>query len=166
MTLNSDDKYEVLFVQQPDSKFGRIEIRNIDGAILSTHYKFNLIDASGSVIDTPKISTLNQSCLISSLKLRGITEGFYLSEIELKNKEISRHVFSSNINNVRHKKTKKEKMFTATGDKLAYHLPIIEKYAKTGYGSIIRATMTLHQKCSSRCPYCSTMFRKRRQHKS
>lgn len=52
-----------------------------------------------------------------------------------------------------------EQTYTATGDKLAWHWPIFRKYRETGFGSIIRATMTLHQACTSRCHYCSTINR-------
>ena len=53
-----------------------------------------------------------------------------------------------------------EHSFTSTGSKLDYHWPIFQKFQDTGFGSIIRATLTLHQKCSSKCPYCSTINRK------
>ena len=53
-----------------------------------------------------------------------------------------------------------EHSFTSTGSKLDYHWPIFKKLQDTGYGSIIRATLTLHQRCSSKCPYCSTINRK------
>lgn len=52
-----------------------------------------------------------------------------------------------------------EQSYTATGSKLAYHWPIFQKYRETGYGSIIRATCTFHQSCSSHCSYCSTINR-------
>ena len=53
-----------------------------------------------------------------------------------------------------------EHSFTSTGSKLDYHWPIFKKLQDTGFGSIIRATLTLHQRCSSKCPYCSTINRK------
>ena len=62
---------------------------------------------------------------------------------------------------IRHERTISEDSFTATGAKLAHHAPIFEKYRATGYGSIIRATMTLHQVCASSCQYCSTILRNR-----
>jgi hypothetical protein len=60
---------------------------------------------------------------------------------------------------ITHILTGKEKSFTATGDKLHFHWPIFQKFKDTGYGSIIRATMTNHQVCSSKCEYCSTIAR-------
>lgn len=60
-----------------------------------------------------------------------------------------------------HTETKQENSFTATGRKLAYHWPVFAKFRDTGYGSILRATMTNHQLCSSHCHYCSTVFRKK-----
>jgi organic radical activating enzyme len=61
--------------------------------------------------------------------------------------------------NILHSETYSEKSYTSTGEKLDYHWPIFKKYSETGYGSIIRATVTNHQKCSSRCSYCSTIHR-------
>jgi hypothetical protein len=63
---------------------------------------------------------------------------------------------------VRHVTTSTERSFTATGDKLDHHWPIFQKYKETGYGSIIRATMTLHQVCASHCHFCSTISRNKR----
>lgn len=61
-----------------------------------------------------------------------------------------------------HKLTHSEQSFTSTGSKLAAHYPIFEKLRDTGHASIIRATMTLHQVCSSRCSYCSTSRRNKK----
>lgn len=61
-----------------------------------------------------------------------------------------------------HKLTVAEEAFTSTGSKLAAYWPIFAKLRETGYGSIIRATMTLHQVCSARCSYCSTSRRNKR----
>ncbi len=60
---------------------------------------------------------------------------------------------------IRHVLTKGEHTYTSTGKKLDFHWPIFKKLAETNYSSIIRATMTLHQRCSSKCPYCSTISR-------
>ena len=60
---------------------------------------------------------------------------------------------------VLHQNTRQENSYTATGAKLNHHWPIFKKLADTGYGSVIRATMTLHQRCSSRCAFCSTINR-------
>lgn len=61
-----------------------------------------------------------------------------------------------------HRLTVAEQAYTSTGAKLAAHQPIFDKLADTGYASIIRATMTLHQVCSARCSYCSTSRREKR----
>ena len=68
---------------------------------------------------------------------------------------------SGKADSVRHTLTTTESTFTATGAKLAHHAPIFKKFGETGYGSIIRATMTLHQRCASKCQYCSTILRNR-----
>jgi hypothetical protein len=65
-------------------------------------------------------------------------------------------------NEIRHIKTNQEASFTATGEKLMHHWPIFKKYRDTGHGSIIRATMTLHQVCASKCSYCSTIHRNKK----
>lgn len=161
MSPSKKDKYNAFFVKNIESDLGKIEIRLLSGELLTSHSFFNLLDNSGSVIDTPKISTKNADILISSIEYRGTTEGFNISEIELNTKQIIPHKYEARIATVRHLQTEKERYFTSTGDKLAYHYPIIRKYSDTGYGSIIRATMTLHQICSSHCPYCSTIFRKK-----
>ena len=59
---------------------------------------------------------------------------------------------------VLHNTTIKEKSYTSTGDKLDFHWPIFKKLQDTNYGSIINP-MTLHQVCSSRCSFCSTINR-------
>lgn len=60
---------------------------------------------------------------------------------------------------ITHAETRQEHSYTSTGSKLDHHWPIFKKLSETGYGSIIRATLTLHQKCSSRCAFCSTINR-------
>ena len=65
--------------------------------------------------------------------------------------------FSANLYRI-----KSEKSFTSTGAKLNAHWPIFHKLNETGFGSIIRATLTLHQVCSSRCQFCSTINRNKK----
>ena len=91
--------------------------------------------------------------LIESIKKKGITEGFILKDI--KDKKI-------NPENIIHKTLEKEINFTSTGDKLYFHWPIFEKLKDTNFSSIIRATLTLHQVCSSRCQFCSTINRNKK----
>lgn len=66
------------------------------------------------------------------------------------------------LNSINHSLTWQESTFTATGEKIQHHWPIFKKYKETGYGSIIRATMTNHQVCASRCRYCSTINRNKK----
>ena len=51
---------------------------------------------------------------------------------------------------------------TSIGEKLNFHWPIFWKLKETNYSSIIRATLTLHQVCASRCPFCSTINRNKK----
>lgn len=61
-----------------------------------------------------------------------------------------------------HQQTPAETNFTSTGAKLPFHWPVFKKLSATGYGSIIRATLTLHQVCASRCQFCSTINRNKK----
>lgn len=92
--------------------------------------------------------------LIKSINTKGPTEGFILDR--------SNNTHLIQPTDILHKKTKKETNFTSTGEKLNFHWPIFEKLKETGFGSIIRATLTLHQVCSSRCHFCSTLNRNKK----
>lgn len=124
---------------------------------------FNLLSDDGTVIDTPQISDVVAKFIFRNFDLRGPTESFNVFRSDLET-----GVFKAKAatlvapSDVRHTRTSEESSFTATGDKLDYHWPVFRKYQETGYGSIIRATLTLHQVCSSHCHYCSTISRNRR----
>ena len=90
----------------------------------------------------------------NSISKKGITEGFIIYEDDLNN--------NVKLTDIKHKLQKKEINFTSTGEKLDFHWPIFWKLKETNYSSIIRATLTLHQVCSSRCPFCSTINRNKK----
>ena len=123
-----------------------------------------VLNSNFESIGSEKITKSNIDLIIDTIKLKGITEGLFV--IKDANGNYEKKI--SNLNKkvtpqiVRHKLTNSETSFTATGEKLNAHWPIFEKYKNTGYGSIIRATMTLHQVCSSRCQFCSTIGRNKR----
>jgi hypothetical protein len=118
-------------------------------------------DCNGDFLKV-KISKANIHRVFNNVKIHGVSAGFYL-EHSSQGKQFPKSPQSiGNKPLVRHKKTKSETAFTSTGEKLNYHWPIFQKYRDTGYASIIRATMTLHQVCASSCAFCSTINRTRK----
>jgi hypothetical protein len=133
------------------------------GGHSAEHARFTLIDDEGALLDTPPIDERVARFILRHFDVRGDTESFtiYRSDLEA-DRLLTRAAPTVEPGDVVHTLTTTEQSFTATGAKLAAHWPIFEKHRDTGYGSIIRATMTLHQVCSSRCHYCSTIARNRR----
>ena len=81
--------------------------------------------------------------LIKNIHSKGPTEGFIVNKTD--------KTYGIEPSDILHQKTQKETNFTSTGEKLNFHWPVFKKLKETGFGSIIRATLTLHQVCSSRC---------------
>ena len=133
------------------------------GAHFAEHARFNLLDDDGTLLDTPPIDERVARFILDHFEARGDTESFtiYRSDLEA-GRLLERTAPRVEPRDIVHALTTTEHAFTATGAKLAAHWPIFQKYKETGHGSIIRATMTLHQVCSSRCHYCSTIARNRR----
>ena len=96
--------------------------------------------------------------VFDSVAKHGITTGFHIQ----KHRRKAPQLYPKNHSDIRYKKSNQEASFTSTGEKLDHHWPIFQKYRDTGYSSIIRATMTLHQVCASRCSFCSTINRTRK----
>lgn len=156
------DDYKILKKKIINSKNIKLRITHKYGAKnFAEHSKVLVLNQNHDILGNEEISEQNLQYVINSLKLRGITEGLYVVKNgekylnELQIKKLDPKI-------VRHLLTISEKSFTATGEKLNSHWPIFEKYKKTGYGSIIRATMTLHQVCMSRCQFCSTIGRNKK----
>lgn len=140
---------DVLLLTHKDTSAHKIELSN-----------FYLVDSSGNILKEVGISEEltkiftdrlerydpHQARLIPISLLQSDTDEEKLSDEEL-------------LDSVVHLKTYKESSYTSTGEKLSGHYPIFDKLKDTGYGSIIRATLTMHQRCTSRCPYCSTIAR-------
>ncbi len=123
------------------------------------HTKFNLLNSNNEIITTPEIDENIAKFIIASFHKKGDTESFNIYEDELKTGKFDLIKKNVNVEEIRHQLSKAEENFTATGTKLYYHWPIFKKFKETGYQSIIRTTLTLHQVCVSKCHYCSTIGR-------
>ncbi|MBL4838076.1 MAG: hypothetical protein JKY34_10910 [Kordiimonadaceae bacterium] len=123
----------------------------------------NILNQAGHTLRQENITPDIATFIFTHFEARGATESFNIYEEDLEQGTL---LSRSNKNtlapeHIRHQRTVSEQSFTATGIKLAHHWPIFAKLKETGYGSIIRATLTLHQVCSSNCPFCSTIMRNR-----
>ena len=145
-------KYEI--VKGNDKKGFFIRVRSLNKAKhFAVHRTYLKRDSNGETTNH-KITENNCDKIIESLEHKGITEGFIIVETD-NNRNI-------NPSDITHKLQEKEINFTSTGDKLNHHWPIFWKLNETNYSSVIRATMTLHQVCSSRCQFCSTINRNKK----
>ena len=138
-------------------------IHKFGGKHFAEHKEVQILNEDLEIIGSENINKDNISHLILNIKNNGINDGLVV--IKDKNNFYTNKVLvAKNVNpeSVRHKETISEKSFTATGEKLNFHWPIFKKYKETGYGSIVRATMTLHQVCMSRCQFCSTIGRNKK----
>ena len=134
-----------------------------EGKNFASHSRFNFLDDDGKLLSNELITPEVARFIMDNFDARGDTASFDIYKSDFENKALkNRPPPKISPNDVRHKLTGSEHSFTSTGEKLAHHWPIFKKYKETGYGSIIRATMTLHQVCSSHCHYCSTIARNRK----
>ena len=146
-------KYEI--IKETDRKGFFIRVRSLNKAKhFAIHRTYIKRDENGKT-RTFDITEKNCNEIIKSIQKKGITEGFIIVDETNKKKSIS-------PKEITHKLQKKEINFTSTGHKLNHHWPIFSKLKDTGYSSIIRATLTLHQVCSSRCQFCSTINRNKK----
>ena len=161
---------EVFAKEDPHFKFsfeedgvgiGRITQRSKLGARnLARHYKCNILDDAGSIIRSERIDAGIAGLILGRLGQVNDSELFSLPLAQIENRaQAGRQSAQVDPANVVHVLTDQERSFTATGHKLLHHWPIFKKYKETGYGSIIRATMTNHQVCASKCEFCSTIAR-------
>jgi len=163
--LNEDfDNYN-LIAKIIDDK-GNLNLRithKFGGKHFAEHKEVQILSDDLKIIGSEYINKKNISHLVNNIKKKEINNGLFVIKNN-NNIYVDDILISQNIkpDSVRHKETISEKSFTATGDKLDFHWPIFEKYKETGYGSIIRATMTLHQVCMSRCQFCSTIGRNKK----
>lgn len=163
MITKETDQYRITFQYNPTKERYELLVKSRIGAGYSAiHTRYSILNDEGEVVETRKITKEVAEFIIERFIAKGDTEAFNIFQREL----IDGAMPAGNIDilpkDVRHQLTTQEQAFTATGTKLYYHWPIFKKMAETGYGSIIRATMTNHQLCSSRCPYCSTISRNKK----
>ena len=153
------DNYKVEIVSSENNAtiIARSKLNPKNKACFNSYFQKN----SFGIYEKNKIDSNNVEAVLENIVNLGITKGLYFENNEL-NKSIEKDKFIDPINKLRHKKTNQEQSFTSTGQKLSAHWPIFKKYRDTGYGSIIRATMTLHQVCASQCSFCSTINRTRK----
>jgi organic radical activating enzyme len=134
-----------------------------DDKNFAVHTRYNLLDKDGTIIEARPITPDIAKFLFKKIEVKGETESFNIFENELKqNNSAASEVPEIEPTTIRHIDTKQEKIFTSTGGKLYHHWPVFKKLSETGYGTIIRATMTNTQQCTSHCPYCSTILRNRK----
>ncbi len=135
------------------------------GKHFAVHKRYNLLADNGQILDSKPIDDMAAHFILEHFEARGDTASFDIFQ-----KDLLQGVLRGSgavqealhPEEVRHSLTRQELSYTATGSKLYYHWPIFQKYKETGYGSIIRATLTLHQVCSSHCHFCSTISRNRK----
>ncbi len=133
------------------------------GRHLARHQQVNILDEDGRLLESRKIDDRIANFVFDNFLQRGDTESFQIFQSDLESgKLLPRKALATTAKQVRHQLTDAERSFTANGEKLWLHQPIFEKYAATGFGSIIRATLTNHQVCSSNCQFCSTISRNRK----
>ena len=157
MSINNE--YEI---QALEDKVGHyIRIRSLNKAKHFAIYRtFTKRFPNGKEVNA-EIKKDIQDILVKSIKKKGITEGFILKfDDDDKFSDFTEEKISPE--SIRHISGNSEKSFTSTGAKLSAHWPIFHKLNETGFGSIIRATLTLHQVCSSRCQFCSTINRNKK----
>ena len=154
------NKFELYYYEQ--NGINEIVIKNNDGGKnFASHTRYNLLDNDGNLISNSKLDRKTADFIFNNFELRGHTSSFEIYKEDLDCGKVNqRKLININESDIIHKLTATEKSFTSTGDKLVAHWPIFNKYKETGFGSIIRATMTLHQVCASHCHYCSTISRK------
>lgn len=152
----SNEKYDVTYSFVKRVNANAVVIKSKSG-LEATHTKFNLIDSHNNIIDSPPITETVAAHILKNFDRKGDTESFNIYEDELAGS--GARPAPVRLKEIRHSLTREESSYTATGEKLLHHWPIFKKFRETGYPSIIRTTLTLHQHCSSRCPYCSTIGR-------
>jgi hypothetical protein len=109
-----------------------------------------------------EVTGSNVDRVLSNVIRQGITKGLYIDNNVYEPSTSMAPNGDITHRQIRHKRTIGEQNYTSTGQKLSGHWPIFQKFRDTGFGSIIRATMTLHQVCASRCSFCSTINRSRK----
>ncbi|MFU2207845.1 hypothetical protein [Solidesulfovibrio sp. C21] len=154
-------EFEVTFAYNEQTKRNELSLTSkASGRRFAKHTHFNLLDEHGELLEVKPITEDIAQFILNNFEIKGDTESFSIFKTDLEQGTIDHtRKITLRPQSILHKITKSENNYTATGAKLHYHWPIFKKFKETGFGSIIRATLTLHQKCSSRCHYCSTISR-------
>ncbi|WP_341915204.1 radical SAM protein [Ferrovibrio terrae] len=159
--LQEVNNYHLSYAFQ--KRLGRAELIMISSTgHRAVYVQYVRMDDDGGIIGRPPITPDVAKFIFDNFAVRGHTESFNILARDLETGRLSPRLAAPKPEDVRHKLGNTENSFTATGAKLAAHWPIFHKLRDTGYGSIIRATLTNHQVCSSRCHFCSTIARNKR----
>jgi hypothetical protein len=159
-TVENSKSFDILFERDNLGPYIKIKSHS-KGNHQAIHRNFTKRNHLGLDENLP-ITDEIEDLLIQSISMKGITEGFILhvdSDGQFISVDSKKEALNPKV--IRHKLSSKETNFTSTGEKLYQHWPIFKKLQETGYGSIIRATLTLHQVCASNCQFCSTINRTR-----
>ena len=157
------DAFLIFFVTNKNTAVTEIILQAKNGSHRANFQAVNILSKDGAISERRPIDKKIAEFIFQNFEVRGDTESFSIYE-----EDLLAGCYDSNRNTkraeikIRHQTTDSERSFTSKGDKLYYHYPIFDKLRETGFGSIIRATMTLHQVCASSCPFCSTISRNRR----
>lgn len=153
-------RFNLCYRWNEDRERGEIVLTSRQARLRAVHSSVNIVGDDGDIEGVSPITPDIARHVFAVFERRGDTESFNIPRRELEQgapAAVARPRAEAAA--VRHADTVQEQSFTATGGKLAHHWPIFRKLAETGYGSLIRATLTNHQSCTSRCPYCSTISR-------
>ncbi|MDA8554028.1 hypothetical protein N9K98_02310 [Luminiphilus sp.] len=157
------DTFHLMFVQDNRTEQKEFILQAKNAKHRANHRSVIILDDDGNSIERRAIDEKIASFIFKHFYKRGDTESFCIYENDLESGEFdSARQRSNRPIAVRHQLTDSERSFTSNGAKLWYHKPIFDKLRDTGYGSIVRATMTLHQVCASNCQFCSTISRNRK----
>jgi hypothetical protein len=156
--------YLLSYARDPNTGYSEIILESkTAGHHRARHDSVDILDDHGALIYTAKIDEKIAHFVLDNFNVFGDTQSFRIFQSDLHLGFASnRDDLTVNPLEVRHQLTEQEKSFTANGAKLVYHKSIFNKYAQTGFGSIIRATLTNHQVCASNCQFCSTISRNRK----
>lgn len=160
------ERYVITFQQHASHAAPILRVRSKLGGGHSADYtQAHVVDEDGRVLRPCPIDMEVARIIMDNFARKGDTEAFNIPLRQLEAAE--RHpaeadTLATTPESIRHTLTDAERSFTSTGAKLLAHKPVFYKFAATGMGSVIRATLTNHQVCSSRCPYCSTISRNKK----
>lgn len=157
------ETFDLIFAEDKRTQKKEFILQSKSGKHRAHHSFITLLDQQGKVIGEREIDDDVAEFILKHFHLRGDTESFFIYEDDLvKGGYAGLRKNEFNPTDVRHVVTKSEKSYTSNGAKLWYHKPIFDKLRDTNFASIIRATMTLHQVCASRCQFCSTIARNKK----